>query len=275
MAPVSVPSTRRTPWAGAAWRERGTLLTAAVLAAVAAAAWAALVLPSAEPTMGEMAEPASAPSMATLDPGQAGTFLLAWLVMMTAMMLPSAMPMIIVARATATGSALQRAAYTAAFSFGYLLVWGAVGVVVYLAQQGALGLANSVPVVREAWPWVVALVVAGAGVYQLSPLKDVCLAQCRSPFSFILTRWRAGIGGGLELGVRHGAYCLGCCWALMVVLVVAGAMGLAWVALIAFVIFVEKLLPGGRRAAHLTGAGLLVLAAAIAVRPEVVARLPM
>lgn len=227
--------------------------------------------------MDDMADtmPAGALGMAALDPGQAAAFVLAWLVMMTAMMLPSAMPMLIVVRATASGSRARRAAYTAAFTSGYLLVWGAIGVVVYLAQQVAVGLARSIPSVGDAWPWIVAIVVAGAGVYQFSPLKDVCLGQCRSPISFIMTRWRAGMRGGLDLGVRHGAYCLGCCWGLMAVLVVAGAMGLAWVALIALVVFVEKLLPGGRRAARLTGTGLLVLAAVIAARPEVVANLPM
>ena len=269
--------TRDTHAVGSVWRDRGTLLTVVVLAAVAAVAWAALLLSSGDGTMDDMADtmPASVPGMATLDPAAAAAFVVAWLVMMTAMMLPSAMPMLIVARATASGSPARRAAYTAAFTSGYLLVWGAIGVVVYLAQQVAAGLAGSIPSVGDAWPWIVAIVVAGAGLYQFSPLKDACLGQCRSPISFIMTRWRSGIRGGLELGVRHGAYCLGCCWGLMAVLVVAGAMGLAWVALIALIVFAEKLLPGGRRAAHLTGAGLLVLAAVIAARPEVVANLPM
>jgi len=271
-----VALTHGTHAVGTVWRDRGTLLTAAVLAAVAAAAWAALLLSSGGGTMGDMADtmPASAPGMA-LDPAEAAAFVVAWLVMMTAMMLPSAMPMLIVARATATGSPARRAAHTAAFTSGYLLVWGAIGVVVYLAQRVAAGLAGSMPSVGDAWPWIVATVVAGAGLYQFSPLKDACLGQCRSPISFIMTRWRAGIRGGLELGVRHGAYCLGCCWGLMAVLVVAGAMGLAWVALIALIVFAEKLLPGGRRAARLTGAALLVLAAVIAARPEVVGNLPL
>lgn len=277
MAPEFVPSTHATHSVGASWRNRGTLLTAAVLAAVAAAAWAALVLSPRDGTMDDMADtmPAGAPGMATLDPAEAAAFLVAWLVMMAAMMLPSATPMITLARATSTGSPARRAAYTVAFSSGYLLVWGAVGVFVYVAQQLTAGVAGSIPSVRDAWPLIVALVVAGAGLYQFSPLKDACLGQCRSPISFIMTRWRSGIRGGLDLGIRHGAYCLGCCWGLMAVLVVAGAMGLAWVALIALVVFVEKLLPGGRRAARLTGAGLLVLAAAIAARPGIVANLPM
>lgn len=256
-------------------RDRGTLLSLLALAALAAAAWAALIGSSSDAPMGQMAESMPPTSgMPTLDAAEATAFLLAWLVMMTAMMVPSTAPMIAVARATATGSPLHRAAYSAAFLSGYLVMWGTVGVVVYLLQQAGVAFAASLPAVREAWPFVVATVVAAAGLYQFSPLKDACLGQCRSPISFIMTRWRAGIRGGVELGVRHGGYCLGCCWGLMAVLVVAGAMGLAWVTLIALVIFIEKLLPAGPGAARLVGAMLLVLAAAIAVRPGIVASLP-
>lgn len=260
----------------AAWRDRGTLVAAAALLLITVAAWIALVLPalSADASMSGMERSADGMASVTLDLVGGATFVGAWLVMMTAMMLPSAAPMVLLARATATGSSLAKAAYTAAFVSGYLLVWGGFGLLVYVAQQGAASIAMALPDVREAWPFIVAGVVAAAGFYQFTPLKELCLRQCRSPFSFLMERWRPGIVGGLRLGMRHGTYCLGCCWGLMAVLVAAGAMGLAWVTVIALVVFAEKLLPGGRTARRLVGASLLVLAVAILLRPEMASHLP-
>lgn len=275
----------RQPVHAAAWRDPGTLVTAAALLVVTIAAWMALVLPalSGDTSMSGMDAPGSGmdgmtgfeqPSSITLDPVGAATFVGAWLVMMTAMMLPSAAPMVLLSRAMATGSSLMKAAHTAVFVTGYLLVWGGFGVLVYLAQQTAASLTTALPALREAWPFIVAAVVAGAGFYQFTPLKELCLRQCRSPLSFLMERWRPGIVGGLRLGVRHGWYCLGCCWALMAVLVAAGAMGLAWVSLIALVVFAEKLLPGARTPRRLVGASLVALAVAILLRPELAAQLP-
>jgi predicted metal-binding membrane protein len=272
----------------AAWRDRGTLVTAAALLVITTAAWIALVLPAltADASMTGMDTSAdgSASGMTgfeqpsafapSLDPVGAATFVGAWLVMMTAMMLPSAAPMILLARALATGSSLRKAAHTAVFVSGYLLVWGGFGLLVYIAQQAAASVAMALPDVREGWPFIVAAVVAAAGIYQFTPLKELCLRQCRSPLSFLMERWRPGIVGGLRLGVRHGGYCLGCCWALMAVLVAAGAMGLAWVTLIALVVFAEKLIPGGRTSRRLVGISLVALAVAILLRPEMAAQLP-
>jgi predicted metal-binding membrane protein len=275
------------PLHSAAWRDRGTLLTAAALLFITTAAWIALVREAtADASMSGMETSASGmaegmtgsepPSAFTLgiDPLEATAFLGAWLVMMTAMMLPSAAPMVLLARALATGSSLRKAAHATVFTSGYLLIWGGFGLLVYIAHQAAATAAMALPGVREGWPIIVATVVAGAGVYQLSPLKELCLRQCRSPLSFLMERWRPGILGGLRLGVRHGAYCLGCCWALMAVLVAAGAMGLAWVTLIALVVFAEKLLPGGKSSSRLVGLSLMALALAILLRPEIAAQLP-
>ncbi|MGH2381013.1 MAG: DUF2182 domain-containing protein [Candidatus Limnocylindria bacterium] len=261
------------------WRDPGTMLTAVALLVISAAAWISIVLPavtSADPTSGMgMSEMDRMSSLAAaVNPAGAATFVAAWLVMMTAMMMPSAAPMVLLLRALTTGSSVRKAAHTAMFISGYLLVWGAFGLLVYLAQQAAALAAMSWPGAVEGWPFIVAAVVAGAGVYQLSPLKELCLRQCRSPLSFLMQGWRPGLSGVLRLGVRHGVYCLGCCWALMVVLVTAGAMGLAWVTLIALVVFAEKLLPRGRASARLAGLSLIALAVTILLRPEIAARLP-
>jgi len=109
-----------------------------------------------------------------------------------------------------------------------------------------------------------------AGLFQLSPLKRACLRACRSPLGFLLGHWRAGLRGSLVLGWSHALYCLGCCWALMVVLVAAGAMGLAWVLLITAVVAAEKLLPRGEWIARATGGAFLVLGMAAAVYPDLV-----
>ena len=120
------------------------------------------------------------------------------------------------------------------FTLVYLAVWAASGVPVYLAHTALMALSP------RAFASGVAAILLAAGVFQLSPLKQACLRACRSPLGFLLGHWRAGLGGSLALGWSHAVYCLGCCWALMVVLVAAGAMGLAWVLLIAAVVAAES-----------------------------------
>lgn len=263
---------------------RGTLATGATLLALAVAAWVALLWPSFahEAATGGMNGPSDMAGGAVdtaagaMEPGTAGwllgaaAFVGAWVVMMSAMMLPSAIPMVVLYRTITRGPAGARALHTAAFVVAYFVAWGAFGVAVFAVQQLLGGVAAQSESVSAAWPFLVAATLAVAGLYQLSGLKDRCLRQCRSPWSFIIERWRPGIRGALELGLRHGAYCVGCCWALMAVLVIAGAMGLAWVALIAVVIFAEKLLPPGRVSARLAGVGLLFLGAAVTLSPDLV-----
>jgi predicted metal-binding membrane protein len=197
--------------------------------------------------------------------GAAG-FIGAWVVMMAAMMLPSAAPLVLLYRAAGADG---RAANTVPLVAGYLLAWAVFGAFVYAAQQalGAVVLAS--PTLADASPYAVAGILAIAGVYQFTPLKQACLRECRSPLDFLMHRWRgAGAFDALRLGVEHGAYCVGCCWGLMAVLVIAGAMSLLWVVLIALIVFVEKLMPFGERGAQLTGAGLVLLAVLVAVNPN-------
>jgi predicted metal-binding membrane protein len=245
------------PWSGAVL-DRATLVTHALLLAVAVLAWTHVVLGMRAPGHETMA------GMATASLRDGVAYVASWAVMMAAMMLPSALPMI------ALYGAVQRkgsgggtpGVHVAVFTATYLTVWGATGVPVYLASVWLAGIA------AELLAYGVALVLIAAGAYQLSPLKQVCLRACRSPLGFLLGRWRPGWAGSLALGVSHALYCVGCCWALMAVLVGAGAMGLSWVLLIAALVAAEKLLPGGERMARLAGGALVMLGAAIAVRPD-------
>lgn len=233
--------------------DRGSWLVGGGLLAVTLVAWAGLL---------------AAAAIGGSLPGLPGlpAFLGAWGLMMMAMMLPSAAPLVLLYRSAGPGG---RAAHTVWLVAGYLLTWLAVGVPVYLAQQALALAAEASMAVADAVPYGVAAVLATAGAYQLTPLKDYCLRQCRSPLDFLVQRWRGGAVGAWRLGVEHGLYCLGCCWGLMAVLVAAGAMGLAWVTLIALLVFAEKLLPGGRRLAVGTGLALLGLATLVALRPDI------
>ena len=233
-------------------------LTYVVLLVLAAAAWAHVVWMAMTDEMAGM-DMVMTPSL--LD-GIA--FVAAWGIMMAAMMLPSALPMIGLYAATHRTLPVAPVAAgvpVAVFTSIYLAVWAATGVPLYFASAAL----SALPPNARAYGTAVVLVVAGA--FQLSPLKQTCLRQCRTPLGFLLGHWRAGWRGSLSLGWAHAVYCLGCCWALMVVLVAAGAMGLAWVLLVAAVVAAEKVLPGGERIARLAGVALVTLGLAVAFRP--------
>jgi predicted metal-binding membrane protein len=238
-------------------RDRTTIVTYAVLLAVTAAAWVHVV--------GSMQVDDMAGMQMVMTPTvvDAGAYVGAWGVMMVAMMLPSALPMIGLYAATQrnTTSALAKTAAVALFSLAYVTLWTMTGLPVYFAGLALMALD------AETLAHAVAGVLAVAGVFQLTPLKQACLRHCRSPLGFLLGHWRAGWRGGLAIGWAHALYCVGCCWGLMVVLVVAGAMGLPWVLLIACVVAAEKLLPRGEWLARLAGVALVLLGAAVAVRP--------
>ncbi len=240
----------------ASQRDRTTVLTYAALLVVAAAAWGQVLWSaSAHDDMSGMDMP---PTVAD------GLLYVAnWTVMMTAMMLPSAMPMIALYAATqrAEPSAVARAAAVARFTLVYLGLWALTGIPIYI---GSVTLGRF----SRALPYGVALSLVAAGVFQLTPLKQICLRYCRTPLGFLLGHWRPGLRGSLAMGWAHAVYCLGCCWALMVVLVAAGAMGLPWVLLIAAVVAAEKLAPRGEWVARATGLALILLGVAVALRPD-------
>src|SRR2546421_4721713 len=191
-----------------------------------------------------------------------GPFLGTWTVMMAAMMLPSATPMILLHRLGGDGR-VRTQLWSAAFVAGYLVVWVSVGIVVW----GAAMMATAI-VTREERAVAVAASLLLAGIYQFTPLKSTCLRACRTPADFLLTHWHRGLSGQLRLGVEHGLFCLGCCWALMALFVGVGAMSLVWAAGIAVVVLVEKVRPAGVACGRIAGAVLIAAAVIVLARPE-------
>jgi predicted metal-binding membrane protein len=188
---------------------------------------------------------------------------LMWAVMMAAMMLPSAMPLLLLydasqrRRADAGGSA----AAVYAMGAGYVLVWALFSVAATVLQRALARLDVLTPMMEMHGRTAIGLTLLLAGVYQLTPWKAACLRQCRSPLTFVMQRWRRGAAGALRMGVEHGAYCLGCCWALMLLLFAGGVMNLAVIVGLTTVIAIEKLAPIGDRAA--LAVGVVLVAAAL------------
>ncbi len=229
---------------------RDRQIVAASLALVVALTW--LYLWHDAGVMAGMSDmPMSATGMALM------TFAM-WAAMMVGMMLPSAAPAILLYAAMVRKNGERGNAVPAAWIFtsGYLLVWIGFSLAATLAQIGLqqaelLSMAMN-PTSRS----LSAAILLAAGIYQWLPLKYACLQKCRQPLEFFITRWRGGRRGALLMGAEHGLYCVGCCWALMLVLFVAGVMNLLWVALIAGFVLVEKLLPAGPISARFAGAAL-------------------
>jgi predicted metal-binding membrane protein len=210
----------------------------------------------------------SAPGM---ELGGLGFYVTVWVVMMAAMMFPSVAPTVLMYDRLRAGHRVRGkgapADATALFVAGYLLVWTAAG----LAAYGLFELARAIDPAFLAWDaagrYVTGGVMVAAAMYQLTPLKQACLVKCRSPMMFLAERWRHGRAGGLELGTRHGAWCLGCCWALMAALFAVGVMSLGWMALIAAFIAGEKLLPWPAAARWTVALLLLLLGLGVAFAP--------
>jgi predicted metal-binding membrane protein len=209
------------------------------------------------------------------NPGAFGFYLTTWVVMMAAMMFPSIAPMVL------TYAGLQRGrrakgmaadwAATPLFVGGYLLVWGVAGLLGYATLKLGRQLDGGFFAWHHAGRWSAAGVLAAAALYELTPAKFACLRRCRGPVGFLVTEWRSGRSGALRMGAVHGAWCLGCCWALMAALFALGAMSLPWMAVIAVLIAVEKLLPWRVAATAAVAAVLAALAIGVAAAP---ARVP-
>jgi predicted metal-binding membrane protein len=183
-----------------------------------------------------------------------------WWIMMAAMMAPSAAPTILLyARVHRHASPRQPGlAPTAPFAAGYLVAWLGFALAAAGLQWSAQRLGWVSPATMSSQSrWFSAAVLTATGLYQLTPLKQACLNHCRSPAAFLSRYWRPGLTGALGLGVRHGAYCVGCCWMLMALLFVGGVMNLAWIAVLAALVLVEKLTAGGRRLGMAAGALLV------------------
>ena len=240
--------------------DRAQLCLLAALLVLALLAWFV--------TDNRMGEMQSTPGMAL---GALGFYVTVWGVMMAAMMFPSVAPTVLMYdrlreghRARGAGAAPDA---TALFVGGYLLVWTLAGLVAY----GVFELVRAIDPPFLAWDeagrYLTAGVIVAAAIYEMTPLKQACLVKCRSPMMFLAERWRHGRVGGLELGARHGAWCLGCCWALMAALFAVGVMSLGWMALIAAFIAAEKLLPWPVATRWTVAVLLLLLGLGIAISP--------
>jgi predicted metal-binding membrane protein len=204
------------------------------------------------------------------DLGDLGWFAGIWAVMMAAMMLPALVPAALaharVRRAEAPESSV--ATGTALFAGGYLLAWLGAGVAAYLLIEGVRGLDPSFLAWDEAGQYVAAAVIAGAAVYQFSPLKRACLHHCRDPLAFADAHWREGFAGSVRMGLVHGGWCIGCSVALMAALFALGVMSIGWMALVAVLIAAERILPRPALATAIAAAVLAALGIAVAIAPE-------
>ncbi len=244
-------------------RPRNGAVVAAALLAGSLAAWIVTV----ERMRGMDAGPGT-------DLGGLGWFVGIWVTMMAAMMLPSVSPMVLLFARASRGHLRRGQAplvRSTLFVAGYLAVWTACGLAAYGIYRAAVSAGTAWLSWDRAGPYAAGAAVAAAGLYQLTPLKDVCLRHCRSPLHFLLHGWRPGRAGAVRMGTEHGAYCLGCCWGLMLALFALGVMSLFWMAVVAAVVLAEKLLPGGGRglgravAVALVGLGIWVAAAPASV----------
>ncbi len=197
--------------------------------------------------------------------GTLGWFLGIWVVMMAAMMLPSVAPTIaLYSRLTKTKAPLAPWVFTA----GYLLTWAAAGAIAYGIGAAARALFADTLSWDQDGRAIAGITLIVAAVYELTPLKDVCLGKCRSPLGTLLGSWRDGLSGALRMGARNGAWCVGCCWALMASLFALGVMSITWMAVVAGIIAVEKTLPWRRGITYATAALLLALGVILLVAPD-------
>jgi predicted metal-binding membrane protein len=254
---------------------RDRIVVAAALAGLAALAWAYVLWLAADMDMGgmDMSDfrmiPAGmgmmAPALAPWGGIEFAFVFAMWAVMMVGMMTPSAAPMILIYARLGRQAAIADKPFTATgwFATGYLLAWVGFALSATIAQW-ALDRATLLdPMMASSSKVLGGGVLIAAGIYQWTPLKDVCLAKCQSPFLFIqqLGGFRRDVIGSLLLGVRHGGYCVGCCWVLMALLFVGGVMNVLWIALLALLVLLEKILPLGRWIARAAGVTFLAAGA--------------
>jgi predicted metal-binding membrane protein len=234
-----------------------------LLLALAAAAWAVLVRQSADADM-DM-------TMASSTMGlRAPLFLTIWVIMMVAMMFPTAAPMILTFHKVQAGKRQRGDAFVSTWVFvaAYILVWTLAGIAAYAGALAGEAIAARAALSPATAARIGGAVLLAAGIYQLTPLKDLCLSKCRTPITFIMTSWRDGAAGALRMGLLHGAYCLGCCWLLFVILFPLGIMNIAAMVIITLVIFAEKTLPWGRLALYAAAVALVLYGALVIATPE-------
>jgi predicted metal-binding membrane protein len=249
---------------------RATLLTVAILVGLAALAWALTVKRALD--MSGMTTGLGQVGSRMPNDMAAPLFMAMWLTMMVAMMFPTIAPMVL-AHHMVVAQRGEGLLPTMAFVLGYLVVWTAIG----LGPMAAFLAFHNLPIEAAGSSWmpiVAGGVLVGAGLYQFTPLKGVCLKACRTPLSFILTHdFGSGAPGAFRAGVVHGAYCLGCCWALMSVLLVMGLMNLVWMAALSLVFLAEKNWRHGPLLSKLAGSLVALLGAAVILYPALLSSL--
>jgi predicted metal-binding membrane protein len=266
-SPGALGADRDTPGAVLGLLERRvTLATLFALVALAIVAWILTVQQAVG--MSDMVTGLAQVGSRMPNPMTAPVFMLMWLTMMVAMMFPTIAPMVLAHRLVVLHRG-DGAWPSVAFVLGYLVVWTAIGLVPLAVFLSFRDLPEDQPIV--AWlPRISGVVLVVAGLYQFTPWKRVCLRACRTPLSFMMTHnFGSGAPGALRAGLSHGAYCLGCCWALMTVLVVVGLMNLVWMAVLALIFLVEKNWRYGAQANRVVGSVITVLGVAVLLFPDV------
>ncbi len=233
---------------------RDRLVMALALALMTLLAWAYLLSGAGmnmDMSMGDMAMP----MVMAWTPGYALVVFLMWWIMMIAMMLPSAAPMILIFGTVNRKTAAAGKPYvpTAIFLAGYLLVWAAFSLAATLAQYLLESAGLMSPAMATTHRVTGGVLLLAAGIYQMTPLKHACLRHCRGPISFITQHWRPGHRGALRMGIVHGAFCVGCCWVVMGLLFYGGVMNLAWIVGLTLLVLLEKLVPPGHWIGSLSG----------------------
>jgi predicted metal-binding membrane protein len=251
---------------------RDRVVVVAALVVVTALAWVYVLWLAADMAMGGMDMtdfrmiPAGiglmAPALAPWQPIEFAFVFIMWAVMMVGMMTPSAAPMILLYARVGRQALTDGTPFAATgwFATGYLLAWFVFALGATIVQWALERYAMLTPMMESVSDVFGGFVLIATGVYQWTPLKDVCLRQCQAPWLFIQNHggFRRDVVGSLTLGVRHGAYCVGCCWVLMALLFVGGVMNVLWIALIAIFVLAEKVIPSGRLIARIVGAGFVV-----------------
>ena len=254
---------------------RDRVVVAAALIALTALAWAYVVWLADDMRMGGMdmtgyrmipaGQGLMAPNEWPWQPVEFGYVFLMWVVMMIGMMTPSAAPIILIYANVGRKAALDGKPFaaTAWFAGGYLLAWAAFSLAATVAQWALDRAALLTPTMEGASRVFGGVVLLAAGIYQWTPLKNACLSRCQSPLVFIQRQggFRRDAAGSLLLGLKHGAYCVGCCWALMALLFVGGLMNVLWIAAIAILVLAEKIIPAGRLITRIGGLGLVAAGA--------------
>lgn len=250
-------STPAPPVPPAATRQRIAILV--VLLGLATAGWVVFLRQAAEP-MGMHEDVGPDLTMG----GSWPLFLAMWVAMMVAMMFPAAAPMIVMYGRMRRSDPLSVALFTGS----YVALWFVFGLGAYLASSAIETAASGSEWVAMNWGRAGGALLVMAGIYQLTPLKDICLRQCRTPLSFVMTRWQDGRAGAVRMGLVHGLYCVGCCWLLFLILIPLGVMNVAAMAAVTAVVFAEKVVPRGRGIGMLAAAAMIVYGAAVILQPS-------